>query len=298
MNIVHFKNLESFSVTITDSTLSSNFFSMLDTLENLVELDIDVRECSLNTVPDDNIIQRRQNRRSFSSRLKNLRTLRLSGTPTSLVVILSDIATIHLESVTISLGHGAEVGECSTMLVRCLKYLSISDSLQHFSISHLSPCNSSCSLQLGIVLPFWRLHELRSLKIFHDLFLAEEDDLKLFAISSPNLRVLELEGVQKITFASLSLFAEFCESLQQLKLTLERVAPPVLAANFRSEHHLESLFILGNAHGFDAIDTSRYLDSLFPYLRTFQNNLPDENWTQTCRLIKVYQDVRGCRISA
>ena len=136
-----------------------------------------------------------------------------------------------------------------------------------------------------------------------------DDDVRRLVMSWPKLKTLRLPLNQAfISLSTLKIIAENCPELRYLRIPLDTSTIPPFDTSSKSlslRNNLEVLtgVALVTSHSSQSkqecrIQVARYLDSIFPYLKSIEVTVEYNNatnnvaWSGICDLIKLCQDIR------
>ena len=147
------------------------------------------------------------------------------------------------------------------------------------------------------------LTDLHEIQIFHlNGWRVEniDDDVRRLVISWPKLRTLTLPLDQTfINLSTLRIIAENCPKLRYLRIPLDTsTISPFDTSSKSLRHSLEVLTVAmvpsrsSQKMQECRIRVARYLDSIFPFLKSIEVENNNIAWSGICDLIKLCQDIR------
>ena len=134
-----------------------------------------------------------------------------------------------------------------------------------------------------------------------------DDDVRRLVTSWPNLRTLRLPLIETfISLSTLRIIAESCPELRCLEIRLDiSTIPPFDTSSKSLRHNLEVLTVRRVQPSQTMLEcqiqAARYLDSIFPYLKSTKvrpENPNDVVWSGILDLVKLCQDIRRVTTSS
>ena len=143
-------------------------------------------------------------------------------------------------------------------------------------------------------------HEMQTFQLKGGKMENMDDDVRSLVMSWPKLIFLRLPLSQ--TFVSLStlrIIAKNCPALRFLSIRLDASITPPFDTSSKSLHHKLEVLTVGKVQPSIAptslkcqIEVARYLDLIFPYLKSIEMHPDNVTWSGIRDLVKLCQDVR------
>jgi hypothetical protein len=309
-SIVHFKQLR--SLELFDAVFMSNFdlWKVLGTLPSLADLTLSIDP----TCHPTHVSENSNGRSGVPKYFYALENLSVTGSFFLIQHLLSSIDSPFLKSIevypvddnyfhtkpepedsftpsmkivaskwsqslkTLVIGRWSSVIAHRNTISKCLMLLTVLHEMQTFDL-------------MGWSLPMGNMENMDNDMSCH---------MRRLAMSWPKLRTLKLPLNQTfISLWTLRIIAENCPELRHLQIRLDTSTIPPFNTSSKSLRHKLEVLTVGRAHPSDSltqtmleyqIQVTRYLDFIFPYLKSIEVQPMDEIWSAIHNLLKLCQD--------
>ena len=299
-SIVHFKQLR--SLELLDAVLMSDFalWEVLGTIPSLANLTLKAMDPGSHPAqaPDDSNSQS-----GVFKYFEALESLSVTGSFFLIQHLLDFIDSPCLKSINVypvidrNSNHEPEDLFTPSMTIIASKW---PQSLKSLVIESSSARRYAISKCLMLLLD---LHEMQTFHLKDWRMENMDDDVRRLLMSWPRLRTLRLVPYNQafLSLSTLGIIAENCPELRHLDTGIRldtSTIPPFDASRKNLRHKLEVLTI-GKIHPYSTMKTqiqvARYLDSIFPYLKSIEVQSNDETWSGISNLVELCQDIKRAK---
>ena len=312
----HFKQLR--SLELTDAILLTDFtiLEVIGSLPSLTHFSLTALDFVSHPTEKSPEISTRQS--GGSKYFDALESLYVMGTIFLIQNLLGFIDSLCLKSIEIypliddiRHEHELEVILTPSMTIVASKW---SQSLKNLAIRR-TRIDSDRSVPIyQCLMPLTGLHEMESFHLEYWTMKNMDDVMRRLVMSWPKLRTLIVNVCQRphdqplISLSTLWIIVENCPELRHLEIPLDTsTIPPSDTSNSKSlRHNLEVLTAWGHKDldeppsdtittqemlGYQ-IQVARYLDLIFPFLKSIEVEFDDVTWSGIPVLVKLCQDAR------
>ena len=293
-SIVHFKHLR--SLELLDAVFMNDYalWEVLGTLPSLADLTLEANDpASHPTLFSENSNRKSGVRKYFEA----LESLSVTGFIKFFLIqhLLGFIDSSCLKSIKVSTviipQDEPEDLFTPSMTIVASKW---SQSLKSLVIESSSVYRYEISNYLMLLT---NLHEMQAFNLYGWRMENMDGEVRRLVMSWPKLRTLTLVQAS-ISLSTLKIIAENCPELRYLRISLDISNIPPFDTSGKSLHHNLEVLDLGRIHPYTQttsecrIQVARYLDLIFPYLKSIEVHPDDVTWSAICDMVKLCQDIR------
>ena len=306
--IVHFKQLRSLDLSVTVFMSDFVLWESIGILPSLVNLTLKATDPESHPGPT-NATEDSNSQRESPKYFVTLESLRVTGSFFFIQHLLGFIDSLCLTTIKIypvvnRHDHEPDNNFTPSMTIVSSKW---SQCLKNLFIDSSSSFTTRSTRRYAITNSLMLLTALHEMEEFHLTWRMEnmDEDVGRLVMSWPKLRTLKLHLDQTfISLSTLRIIAEKCPELRYLHVAIQLEGlssiPPFDTR--QSLRHRLDILTVGTVDIYWRLSlkcqilTARYLNFLFPYLKSIELQPHNETWSQIYDLVKLCQEVRQLEV--